>query len=168
MQIRPPTRQEIRFGAYILALCALLIIGSLSYGVIHKVNQGDAIVRTAESQAAAIHAQATEIHDLSLQVAAARAASAAAAKAAVASARSATVQRRNQRALTRAMIAALVAHGIPVPRVVFTSRAGSSRPKVSRPSRPNQNRPARGSPGPTGSTLTTELCSLLPVPMLCP
>jgi hypothetical protein len=160
--IKPPTRQEVRFAAYVLALCAVLIVGSLSFGIVYKAN---ASARTAA-------AEADQIGRLNAQLDA-QSKTANAERAALKAQNTILQLEVRAGALTqRATLRYLRNHGIKVPvNVVMPQGTGtglSNRPKVRRPSRPHQHPQVPVSPGPHPGTTSvlTELCAL--VPMLCP
>lgn len=152
----PPTQREVRLSAIAAALCAVLIASALSYGIVHKVNQGDAIVRTAASEA-------DQVERLNQQLDA---------QSKVATSERAALMAQNT-ALQRevnALVRYLRRHGITVPASVVnpprSGTAASNRPKDI--SGPPSSGSHQGSPGQhpvTGSTIT-DLCTA--VPMLCP
>lgn len=150
----PPTRSEVRLSFIILALCALILSGSFAYGVVHKVNQGDAIVRTAASEA-------DQIERLNAQADAAT-------KAATSERAALTAQIRSLELQQRAVVVYLRKHGVKVPQTVFSTAprtGGSTRPKVPPAHKPHRHHRSPGTPVPTGSTPSPNplawLCALL-------
>lgn len=161
------SRREVRLGAYALAACAIILISTLSFAIVHKVNQGDAALRTAVAEANQITELAGQLSDANRQLNALRA------NITVATARSeqATKERAALNGEVMALVKALRNHGIPIPVNVVTPSTGqqpSNRPKGSQQHR-HPKHPASTAGTGTPSTITiTELCAMVPIPMLCP
>lgn len=149
----PPTRSEVRLAAIIVALCALILTSALAYGIVHKVNQGDEIVRTAASEANQVDRLSQQLDDQAQTISG--------------------LKSEIHLLLTRqdAQNRYLHKHKIVIPPAVFETqpRQGAvTRPKVPpahRPPRHHHRPPA--SPGTTGGTpsprpsLLAFLCALL-------
>lgn len=166
MKIPIPTRQEVRLAFITAVVLVLLGAGLLGWVVVHKVNESNAIVRTAAAEADQISRLNEQLDAQSKSATAERA---------VLRAQNMTLQLEvragalNQRAVLRY----LRNHGIKVPVnvVTLTGTGPSNRPKVptGRQS-PHQRAPGPPGPHPGTGNIITDICAPvpIPIPMLCP
>lgn len=163
-----PSVREVRWSFAIVALCGVALTATICWGVVHKINQSDDIVRIAASSA-------DQVERLSAQLDA---------QAKTAAEQRAELERQKQltraqyqltRAQLRAVLAYLRSHGIAVPPEVLPpppSHAGPS-PKgpaasSGTPLKPPASPAPATPPSPTASPAPrpSVLCALLP--LICP
>lgn len=177
MRLPNPTTSEVRWSFAVVFLCAVALTATISWGVVHKVNQSDQIVRIAASSADQVERLNAQLDAQGAQLAA---------QAAASEAQRAELQRQNRltRAQLRALLRYLRAHGIEVPQTALTPPARADQGSVTRPKAdgpqgpkpapsPSPSHPASpattappsptASPAPTGSPL----CDLL-TERICP
>lgn len=155
MRLPVPTAREVRWSFYLVALCALALTTTICWGVVHKVNQSDTIVRIAAASADQVERLNTQLD----------------AQARDAESQRAQLQRQNKatRAELRALLRYLREHGIEVPRAVTTpptARSEANRPKVSGSTAPAPQPQPSSSPPPPASPAPTAAPSPTPTPVL--
>lgn len=150
--------RQVRLILITLAICALMLTGTISYGILHKINQGDQVVRTAA-------AEADQIERLGAQLDA-QGRDAAAAQAALKNQLRATRAelRRTQRQ-NRLIFIYLHKLGVTVPPALLAPERSGSAPLPKAPAARPPHRKRRANPVPTGNTASADLlgwlCQLL-------
>lgn len=157
MRIPEPTSGEVRWTFRAVGVVAIIFALALGYGIVHKVNQSDDIVRIAA-------AEANQVDRLTSQLEAQNQMAAQRAKSATRDRAEQTAQIRRLQRLVAILAKSLKANGIAVPSGVFSTPKGGSttRPKV--PHRPRSTNPA--TPTPTAPSPTADPTCLI-VPQLC-
>lgn len=170
MRLPNPTTSEVRWSFAVVFLCAIALTATISWGVVHKVNQSDQIVRIAASSADQVERLNAQLDE----------------QAAANEVQRAELQRQNRltRAQLRALLRYLRAHGIEVPQTALTPPARADQGSVTRPKAdgpqgpkpapsPSPSHPASPAttapPSPTASPTPTgsPLCDLL-TERICP
>lgn len=157
--MHPPSLKDIQVIVVAAALAVLMLVGAISYGIVHKVNNGDDIVAIARSSADQADRQSNEIaalrKQLDVQAAGFRHQLAVNGQQAH---HVAAVQRFQNNILIRALRRA----GIPVPKAALLSNGGGG----AAPKGPTASR-RHHSPGTRPTTDTSPnpsplLCQILP------
>lgn len=155
--MQAPSLQEIRFVVIAAALAVVMLTGAISYGIVHKVNNGDDIVAIAKSNSDQADRQSNEIAALRRQL---DTQTSAFQHQLALNGRQAHHVAAVQRYQNAILIRALRRAGIPVPPAALVSGGGH-------PKGPSTHRPSsRGTPAPTGPSPSVSPTCLL-VPTLC-
>lgn len=138
MRLPNPTTSEVRWSFVVAFLCAAVLTGTISWGVVHKVNQSDQIVRIAASSA-------DQVERLNAQLDAQ-------AKASQAQRDELMQQNRLTRTQLRALLRYLRAHGIQVPQTALTPapKRLPAEPEPGTTTRPKASGPTGTPAAPTG------------------
>lgn len=130
MRLPVPSPREVRATFTVAAVCVLALVATICWGIVHKVNQSDQIVRVATSQADQVERLN---HQLDAQD------KAAVQQRADLNDQIEILQRQNhalQGQLT-GIAKYLRAHGIDIPRTAYRTSGGGSSGSSTRPKRPN-------------------------------
>lgn len=162
MHLPIPTVREVRGAFLVGAVAVLMLAGALSWGIVHKVNDSDDIVRIAASAADQVQRLSEQVDELQ----ASAESSTAAAKNDRAALRR---QLAAQRAQNRAILRYLRQQGIAVPPTLLAPRTGSgssSTPKA-QPSSGTHPSQAPASPQVTPRPSTTPTAAPTGPELLC-
>jgi hypothetical protein len=165
VRLPTPTAREVRWAFYVVAACALALVVTICWAIVHKVDQSDDIVHVAAANAAQVNrlsnqldAQAKQLDALKHQ---------AAADARIAAKERATLRRQN-----RAYLDYLRRLGIPIPQAAAPQSAPGTvtRPKAA-PAHPSPHPSTPASPAPTATPAPSPhgpdvLCTF--APLTCP
>jgi hypothetical protein len=166
-----PSKSEVRWAFYVVAICAFALTGVIVWGVVHKINQSDGVLHVAVANADQVQRQGEQLDAQGRQLDALKAQAAVDARKAARVA--ASLRRQNRR-----LLEFLQDNGISVPpAIVGPSGGGSSPPKGRGPQGPQLVHPPllpvplvtpAPTPSPTPSpSLADQVCALLNI-ALCP
>lgn len=166
MRLPNPTVREVRWSFIVVFACAVTLTGTITWGVVQKIDESDRIVAIAAANADQVQRLNTQLD----------------AQAEAAKAQRLQLQRANHeiKAQLRALLRYLRAHRIAVPQTALTPIPGATpqatvtRPKAPTPRgpRPSPSHAAEPAPTPPPSPTTSpgpvgSLCDLLTAPA-CP
>ena len=148
MRLPIPTVREVRGSFALAAICALLLTGTLCWGIAHKVSQTDNVLHVAVSAA-------DQVERLSAQLDEQAQANAAQLDLLRQQSRDARRANRASRAQLAALLTYLRAHGINVPKVAYTpqrsSTSGGGGGGSGPPKSPTATAPSPAGPGHSGT-----------------
>jgi outer membrane biosynthesis protein TonB len=180
-----PSVREVRWSFAIVAACGIALAATICWGIVHKINQSDAIVRIAASSADQVERLNSQIDSLRADYSAAQEAST---RLEAQNERLIRVNRQ-QRAQLKALLTYLREHGlsVPQPRTAYepeppapkaTAAHSGTPPTTTSPAspaptphqspspspspRPSSPRPTKTPPAPTTPTRPL-VCTLLPL-----